>query len=495
MTAMKRYVCGVDIGTSTLKITLLSDDGSTVGPFKRELVTDYPKPLYAQQDPMQWFEAFREVLQEAFITGVRAEQIVAILPDAATHTTVLLDEYFAPVRPAIMWNDQRSAVLAERYAEKDRVFHLTNHYPGSMWSLFQALWVKENEPEAWRRVKYLLFAKDFFRWQLTGRYCTDHIDAEGSQFYDVHEKKWSDELCVLLDFQSERLPELCDASDVAGGLTKEAARSLGLLEGTSVFVGTTDTALEMVACGAIHRGQATVKLATSGRICVVAGRAYPHLQLVNYSHVVKGSYYPGTGTRSCATSLRWFRDSFSHGQTFSSLSEQAAAVPPGSDGLIYHPYLLGEFTPYSNDKLRASFTGMSMNHTAGHFVRAIMEGTAYSLRECMELLISLGVEIGSEPLLLIGGGGESELWAGILADVLERTVEIPANIDSSFGGALLAGVSIGMFANLEEAVSRACRKERAIRPNEENVRVYRWSFNKYRDLVRALLPIYEKYDC
>ena len=492
---MKRFVCGVDIGTSTLKVTLLSEDGSTLGPFRRELVTDYPKPLYAQQDPMQWFKAFREALQEAFVSGVRAEQIAAILPDAATHTTVLLDENFVPVRPAIMWNDQRSAEIAARCAEKDRVFHLTNHYPGSMWSLFQALWVKENEPEAWRRVKRLLFTKDFFRWQLTGRYCTDHIDAEGAQLYDVHEKKWSDELCTLLDFPSEQLPELCDASDVAGGLTKEAAHALGLLEGTTVFVGTTDTALEILACGAIRRGQATVKLATSGRICVVTGRAHPHLQLVNYSHVVKGSYYPGTGTRSCTTSLRWFRDSFFPGQTsFSSLSEQAAAVPPGCDGLIYHPYLLGEFTPYSNDKLRASFTGISMSHTAGHFARAIMEGTAFSLRECMELLVSIGIEMGEGPLLLIGGGGESELWSGILADVLEHAVEIPANSDSSFGGALLAGVSIGMFASLEEAVSRCCKTRQVIVPKEENMRAYREFFNKYRDLVRVLLPIYEKYD-
>ena len=500
---MKHYVCGIDIGSSALKITLLAADGSTLGPFKREIITKFPKPSYAQQDPSQWYALLKECLQDAFETGlVDGAHIAAVAPDAATHTTVLLDENYSPVRDAIMWNDQRSAALAAACPIRDRVFQLTNHAPGAMWSLFQCMWVKENEPDVWKRTRYLLFPKDYLRFQLTGVYCTDHIDAEGTELYDVHTKSWAAELCAQLGFPVEQLPPIKKATDLAGILTAAAAEDLGLAAGIPVYVGTTDTVMEITAAGAVSLGQATVKLATSGRICVVTNRAFPHEQLVNYSHVVEGLWYPGTGTRSCATSLRWYKDHFAKAEAaearakgksvYRILDEKAAGVPAGCEGLFFHPYLLGEFTPYSDENLRASFIGASMKHTEAHFIRAILEGAAYSLRDCMGVVEKLGMSITAEHLLLIGGGSVSSLWGQILADVLGRTIAVPAVSDSSFGSAMLAGVACGMFPDFYDAVSRCCRVTGVIEPNGENKACYDSLFPVYQQLVQVLAPVYKQ---
>lgn len=498
---MKDYVCGIDIGTSMLKVTLVAGDGSRLGPFKREIETVYPQPSYAEQDSTQWFELLKSALDEAFGTGaVDKHRIRAIMPDAATHTVVLLDKHFQPVRRAIMWNDQRSAALADACEISQEIFERTNHMPGAMWSLFQNLWVKTYEPEVWDRVCYMLFPKDYIRYQLTGVYCTDHIDAQGSQLYDVHLKKWSEPLCALLGFPIDKLPPLRHASDVVGGVTSKAARELGLLEGTPVLAGTTDTALEMIAAGAIRKGQGTIKLATSGRICVITDKAYPHKQLVNYSHVADSLYYPGTGTRSCTASLRWFKDHFAQQESsqaagknvYALLDEKAAKVPPGCEGLIFHPYLLGEFSPYSNQNLRASFIGASMNHTKAHFIRSVMEGAAYSLRDGMQLMHSLGIKSDAEHLLLIGGGAQSGLWGQIIADMFNTRMAVPEVSDSSFGGAMLAGTVCGMFTNLEEAVKICCKIARVIEPLPSNVEVYNKLFHVYTETVKALMPVYEE---
>lgn len=500
---MKDYVCGIDIGSSSLKVVFIAKDGSVIGPFRREIEAFHPQPMYVEQEPGQWFELVREILGEAFSTGmVDKYHIKAILPSAATHTVVLLDDAFRPVRRAIMWNDQRSAALAGECSYSEQVFELTNHLPSPMWSLFHNLWVKKYEPDNWKKVRYMMFPKDYLRFLLTGVYCTDYIDAEGTQLYDVHRREWSELLCSYLGFPKEQLPPLCHATDVAGGVTAAAAKELNLLEGTPVYVGTTDTALELVAAGAIRKGQATVKLATSGRICIITDKTYPHRQLVNYSHVKDGLYYVGTGTRSCTSSLRWYKDRFGKYESiqamdekksvYAMLDEKAQNIPAGSQGLFFHPYLLGEFTPYSNDKLCASFIGASMKHTEAHFIRAILEGTAYSLRDCMRLLDAMGIKTDAEHLLLIGGGSASKLWGTILANILNLSLTVPKYSDSSFGGALLAGVASGMFTSLEEAFDTCNGISETIIPEGSDMDIYNKLFPVYTRIVSALMPIYEE---
>lgn len=497
---MEEYIMGIDAGTSAMKITLLRTDGKkTIGTLSREIPGSFPKPAWSEQDPQEWYAILRGLMRQMFDSGkADPRQIIGIAADAATHTTVLLDERFLPVRPAIMWNDQRAAALAGRCSGglSDRVFRITRHRPGAMWSLFQNLWVRENEPELWPRVRHMLFTKDYLRYRLTGEYCTDYIDAEGSGFYDVHRRAWSEELVRLMDFPLSQLPPIQPSVSRAGSVTASAARETGLLEGTPVLVGASDTIMELVAAGAVRKGQATVKLATSGRVCVVSDRVYPHAQLVNYSHVVDSLYYPGTGTRSCATSMKWYRDTFAPGakdqpDCYKRIDQGAERVPAGSEGLYYHPYLLGEFTPYSNENLRASFVGASMKHTRHHFARAVMEGCCYSLRDCVALLEDLGVAVPSD-VILIGGGASSPLWSGIAASVLGRVMRIPAVSDSSMGSAMLAGVGLGIFRDFTEA-SGLCRGEsRQVQPDQEARRIYDHGFAVYKKIQAALEPVYNE---
>ena len=499
---MNEYLLGVDIGSSALKITLLCADGRTVGPFSREIKMSAKRPGYVEQNPDSWLEIFSQALSEAVeIAGIDTADIVALAPDATTHTTVLLDSEFRPVRPAIMWNDQRSAAIAEKLKKEhgDLIFRLTNHEPGAMWSLCQNLWVRENEPDNWNRVSHMMFAKDYFRFCLTGDYLTDYIDAQGSQFFDVEKNEWSDSLCDLMGFDCARLPEVKKPTDFAGVVTKEAAAKTGLKAGTKVFVGTTDTVMEVFAAGAVSKGQSTVKLATSGRICVIADKAYPHPMLVNYSHVVDGLWYPGTGTRSCASSLRWFKDNFARYEevqaekenrsVFEILGELAEKIPVGSDKLFYHPYLLGEFTPYANANLRASFTGASYSHTNGHFVRAIMEGCAFSLRDCFSVIDELGLPANGETRL-IGGGSASRLWSQIVADVLQRPLIRPSVSDSSFGSAMLAGIGAGVFVDAHDAVAKCVKCDDVITPKIENYEAYNTLFRYYKKIQKQLEGVY-----
>lgn len=487
-----------------MKLTLLSTENKIEGHYSREIMGIFPQVGWAEQDPDQWYHLLCAMLQDIFAENkIKPEEIIAIAPDAATHTTVLLDENFRPVRPAIMWNDQRAASIASEFSPSERaeIIETTLHPPGAMWSLCQNLWVKKYEPKIWKKVKYILFAKDYLRFRLTGEYVTDAIDAQGSQFYDVGGRCWSKRLCKLMEFEPDHLPMIQKPTDGAGSVTPKAAAQTGFAAGTKVITGTSDTVMEVLAAGAIEIGQSTIKLATSGRICIVTDRAYPHPQLVNYSHVIDGLWYPGTGTRSCATSLRWFKDNFAQYEQLAArerdisvykiLDEMAEKIPAGSEGLFYHPYLLGEFTPYSNANLRASFIGAGMKHTKAHFVRAILEGTAYSLKDCMAVLDGLNIQTKGN-IKLIGGGSISKLWGQIVADILNKEVEVPHTSDSSFGSALLAAVGARHFSSFGEAVDHCVKNSAIIKPNEENAKIYHQFFGVYKDIVQSLTNSYDK---
>lgn len=283
-------------------------------------------------------------------------------------------------------------------------------------------------------------------------------------------------------------------------MTRKAANELGLIEGIPVIIGTTDTALEVFGAGAIDLGQATVKLATAGRICAITERAAPHKYLVNYPHVVPGKWYPGTATKSCALSYRWFRDVFGEKEveleksggesSYYYLDKLAESVPPGCGGLFYHPYLTGELTPYNNSNLRASFTGATMKHTRAHFTRSVLEGVAFSLKDCMSVIKECGFNL--EDVRLIGGGAQSPLWSQIVSDVLGVSLSKPSTADSSVGGAMLAGVGVGVFSDFEDAVSKCVEITEKVEPDMEKHKHYEKLFQVYKEIQQGLEEAYEK---
>lgn len=330
---------------------------------------------------------------------------------------MLLDENKRVIRRAILWTDQRSKAEVQElketclYTIMDQVMNA----PTTVWTLPQMMWLRKHEPEAWGRIRYLLFAKDYLRYRMTGTMETDTIDAAGSMFYDVKRERWSEELCAVGGIQRQWLPRLCSPTDVAGTVAGERAGEFGLAEGTMVLVGTTDTVMEVFAAGNVEPGQATVKLATAGRICIVTDRPLDSKFIFNYRHVVPGLWYPGTATASCAASYRWYRDTIGR-MTFAELNAPAERIAPGSEGLMFHPYLNGELTPYNDPDLKGSYTGISSIHTTAHFTRATLEGVAMSLKDCLNTLKDLGVEV--KRVRIIGGGAKGALWRQIVADVL-----------------------------------------------------------------------------
>lgn len=487
-----KYLLGVDFGGGASKATLLDAQGRIAATHTVEYPTMHPFTGACEQSATDWIAALCEnskaVLKKS---GIAPTDIAAVAVDSATHTWLACDGDFHPLHPAIHWTDSRSRLEAEELlaANGDEILEKSYHKPDTIWTLPQLLWLRRNEPQLFARIRYIFFEKDYIRYFLTDRYCTDYIEAQGSMLFDCHTMQWDASLCALCGIKPEMLPPLCAPTDVIGHITERAAAVTGLAVGTPVICGTTDTALEVFASGAVQKGDMTVKLATAGRICVITDDPKPDRHLVNYSHIVKGLWYPGTATKAAASAFRFYRDTF--GGDYAALDEGAAAIPPGAEGLIFHPYINGELTPYADPMLAGSFTGIRSTHTKGHFTRAVLEGVALSLLDSKRYLDGLGIPHGKRAAL-IGGGAKSSLWAQITADVLGLSLDITENSDSSLGAAMLAGVAVGIFESPLAAVQKCIRKYCTVHPNAEHTAEYARIFEFYKRITDALIPIYHE---
>ncbi len=487
---MDELLLGIDVGTSGCKITAIDRKGTVVDEGFGEYHTFRPHPGWSEQDPDEWYDVACRLLQAMFERGkCRPERIAAVSLDGSTHNAVLADADFRPLRRAIMWTDQRSVAQAARLeAEAGQVIFKTAYQkPSATWTLPQVLWLHEHEPEVVARTVHVLFTKDYVRHCLTGTWETDHIEAQGSLFYDMARRDWSAELCGLAGLSVDSLPPLVRPTEVVGAVTRKAADATGLREGTPVVAGCSDSAVEGYAAGAIEPGQMILKLATAGNVNVMTAEAHPNPRTLTYSHVIPGMWYTVVATNTAASAERWFRDLFCGEEVaraaqesispYALMHEQASTVAPGSEGLFFHPYLLGERAPYWDANLRGSFVGATMRHTKAHFVRALLEGVAFSLRDCFRTILDLGLSV--DEIRLIGGGARSAFWSQIVSDVFARPVVRPAGCDASFGAALLAGVGAGLFTSEAEAV-RSCSKVRdVVEPNPEAARVYAELFPMY----------------
>lgn len=487
-----KYLLGIDFGGGASKATLIDVNGNIVADNTVEYPTLYPVANACEQDPKDWINALCENCNALFSkTKIDAGDILAVAIDSATHTSLVCDENFKPLRHAMHWTDTRSRHQADKLREEmgEKIFQKSFHKPDTIWTLPQLLWLRESEPETFARIRYVFFEKDYVRYYLTGVYCTDYIEAEGSMLFDCNKMQWDEELCALAGLTSDMLPPIVKPTDIIGKVTDKAAKTTGLKEGTPVICGTTDTVMEVFASGAVNKGDVTVKFATAGRICVITDKPYPDRHLVNYSHVADGLWYPGTATKSCAASYRWYRDTF--GGEYKELDEAAKDIPIGADGLIFHPYLNGELTPYADPTLCGSFTGMRSTHTKAHFTRAVLEGVAYSLLDSKLYLDSLGIPYNSVATA-IGGGTKGKLWRQMIADALGIALKTTESSDSSLGSAMLAGIAMGVFENAADAVNKCVKPVDITYPNTENTEKYRKVFETYKKIHDALAPIYNE---
>jgi xylulokinase len=438
------YLLGIDIGSGGCKVSLLNRERHEITTKALEYPTHFPRAGWAEQDAEDWVRGTGRLLRGLLgETGVRPSRVSAVGIGGVTHSPVLLDRGGRVLRRTIHLTDTRSVAQAERLREKagDLYLRACLNSVGVMWTAPMLLWVKENEPGVWAGLSRVLFPKDYVRFRLCGSDVTDFVDAQGTLLYDALRADWDDELLGLIGLKRSALPEVVRPEEVVGRVTEEGSAWSGLAEGTPVVAGTTDTLLEVFASGARAPGDCTVKLATFGRICVLAEKPPADERLITYSYIYPGLWYPGTGTKSFASSLKWFRDQFCRdmhgsGNVFGSMEREAEAVPPGAEGLIFQPYLQGEGSPYNDPLLRGSFIGLTLRHSRGHLIRSVMEGTCFSLLDSMSFLKERGIEAG-RPLRFIGGGTASGLWLRILADVLGSDGVVPTATDPSVGAGLL----------------------------------------------------------
>ena len=490
-------VLGLDVSTTATKAILIAPDGSVVGVASSEYDFESPRPLWAEQDPGLWWTAAQDaigrVLRE---TATPAEGVAAIGAAGQMHGLVLLDENEEVVRPAILWNDQRTAAecdLIRQVVGRERFIAITGNEPLTGFTAGKLLWVREHEPEVWARARHMLLPKDYVRLKLTGEHALDVADGAGTVLFDLAARTWSAEVVQALGLDPSMLPRTVEGPDIVGYVTEAAAAATGLLAGTPVVGGAGDQAANAVGVGAVLPGIGAMSVGTSGVVFVpTAGPAIePEGRLHAFCHAVPGTWHLMGVTLSAAGSLKWLRDALAPDRSWDELTALAAAVPPGSDGLVFLPYLSGERTPYPDPLARGAFVGLTVRHGLGHLVRAVLEGVAFSLRDVFELVRQTSPE-PLRDLRASGGGTNSALWRQIIADVLgvplssTRTAEGVAN-----GAAILAAVAAGWYPTVQAACEAMVEVTGTTEPGPD-AGAYERAYAVYRDLYPALRASFVK---
>jgi len=484
------FLLGIDLGAGSLKASIITPGGALVGEGSHPITTAVPHFGWSEQNPAEWWQALCHAVPQALAAaGIAATEIAGIGVSAGAHIPVLTDAAGAVLRPAIMWNDQRSATQAAALQKSAGALILEKslNRVNPTWTLAMLAWLGENEPEVIGKTKRLYLAKDYLRFRLTGTWDTDFSDAIGALMADNETKTWSPEICALIGWDMAALPPVKVASAVVGGITEAAAAATGLAMGTPVVCGSNDTTVEFFGVGAISPGIGAVKLATAGVLFLATLGPSVNPPISCYPHIIEGMYYTATGTNSCASAHRWLRDIMFSAGGFAEMDQLAAGVAAGADGLLFHPYLQGERAPYWDPLLRGDFIGLTISHTRAHFARALYEGIAYSIRDILQAAQALGLDYGT--IRLMGGGARSPAWRQIIADVTGLSVEVMENADASFGAALVAGIGVGVFASPQDAVARCVRVQSLCVPDLETRQVYSGFFEIYKDSQASLAPL------
>ncbi len=496
------YWLGLDVGTTGSRAVIIDETGAVVAAASADHAPmAQPEPTWAEQDPRDWWRAAQEAICAALrLGGIPGREIAGLGLSGQMHGAVLLDSKYDVIRPAIIWCDQRSQAQADWFTEKigaARLKEITCNPALTGFTAPKLLWVRDHEPANYSRVRMLLLPKDYVRLRLTGDFFTEVSDASGTLLLDVPKRRWSREILEALDMRLEQLPQVAESHEPTTRLSAEAAGATGLRPGTPVVGGGGDQAASGVGNGIVEQGIVSSTIGTSG--VVFAYTDAPHLdapgRVHTFCHAVKNRWHVMGVTQGAGLSLRWFRDNFAAAEVqeakvagkdpYEALTAQAASAPPGCEGLIYLPYLMGERTPHLDPMARGVFFGLTARHTRAHVIRAILEGVAFSLRDSLEIFRDMGV--ASEQIRASGGGGRSPLWRQIQADVFGREmVTINATEGSAYGAALLAATGTGRYSNVQEACRASIRVTDRCEPDPSRARMYDEQYQIYRKLYGQL---------
>jgi xylulokinase len=485
---------GLDVSTTATKAVLVDGSGTVVGVGSSAYGLETPRPLWAEQDPNLWTEAAPRSIERALeAAATDASAVEAVGLTGQMHGLVLVDEDGEPLRPAILWNDQRAAAECDEMRERLGLEHLVaitgnDAFPG--FTAPKLLWVRNHEPEKYARIHRVLLPKDYLRYFLTGEYATDRAGAGGTLLLDLVSRDWSEELLDAFDLPAEWLPPTHEGTEVTGTVSSEAAELTGLRAGIPVVAGGGDQAAQAVGVGAVRNGVVALTLGTSG--VVFASSERPLIEsrgrLHAFPHAVPGRWHVMGVMLSAAGSLAWYRDTFAPEIAYDDLMEGAAPIEPGCEGLTFLPYLSGERTPHADPYARAAFVGMTLKHGRDHMTRAVLEGVAFGLRDNLALMGEVGLNAATE-VRVSGGGAQSRLWRQILADVLGVDLVTTQTIEgAAYGAALLAGVGIGVWPSVDAACKACVRLGERTRPRREAVAGYGAAYERFGALYRALKP-------
>ncbi|MEA2651080.1 MAG: xylulokinase, partial [Chloroflexota bacterium] len=458
---------------------------------------DIPQPRWAEQDPRLWWDGTVAAIRSVMATsGVAADDVAAVGLAGQMHGAVLLDGSDEPLRPAILWNDQRTAAECEEIRElvgSQRLVEVTGNDALTGFTAPKLLWVRRHEPERWRRVVHVLLPKDYVRLRLTGDRAVDKADAAGTLLLDLAARDWSPEVLSALGLDRALLPTTFEGPDVTGAIGAAAADATGLRPGTPVVAGGGDQAANAVGVGAVAPGVTTLSLGTSGVVFGATDRPLyePRGRVHAFCHAVPGRWHMMSVMLSAAGSLRWFRDALAPDVSFGDLVASAGEVPAGSAGLYFLPYLTGERSPHPDPLARGAFVGLSVTHDRRHMTRAVLEGVAFGLRDGLDVMIAAGMPVPSQ-IRASGGGIASALWRQILADVLQAEIATVATSEgAAYGAGLLAAVGAGWYPSVDAASETLVRATPVAQPGPD-ASVYAEALAVYRDLYPALAPSFKR---
>ncbi|WP_165002800.1 MULTISPECIES: xylulokinase [unclassified Enterococcus] len=481
------YVLGLDLGTSSLKALLVNEEGEVIASESSQYESFSDETGFSEQNPSDWLDAcdriFSKLNQKADDFQSKLEGISF---SGQMHSLVLLDEQGQVLRPAILWNDVRTTKQCEEIMEKagTELLSITKNRAIEGFTLPKILWVMENEPEIWRKAAHILLPKDYLRWYLTGELAMDYSDASGTLLLDVKEQKWSETLLDIFDIPLEKLPALVNAFDLTGDVREEIKGKYQLENKVSVFAGAADNACAAIGSGLNSTDTALVSIGTSGVFLTIEPDIDADYKgkLHFFNHANPNEYYSMGVTLSAGASLTWFKNTFAPNQTFEALFSLIKQVPPGSEGLVFTPYLQGERTPYFDSSVRGSFVGIDSHHSLPNFVRAVVEGITFSLKDSQELMETVGQK-NFQTIISVGGGARNKEWLQIQADVFDTpVVSLTSEQGPSLGAAIIAAMGLSWFPSLEKCIEIFVEFSERVYPNKRNVSTYQTVYEKYKKI-------------
>lgn len=496
MTPSESYFLGIDCSTTATKAVLIDQQGQAVATASSSYGLSTPRPLWAEQDPELWWQATGEAVRNALaIASVPAKSIGGIGLTGQMHGLVLLDESGQVLRPAILWNDQRSARQCDEIRQQvglESLVRMTGNdaFPG--FTAPKLLWVREHEPEVYARVRQVLLPKDYVRYRLTGTFATDRAGAGGTLMLDLESRDWSAPLLEALDISSSWLPPNHEGTEVAGRVDEAGAQATGLVPGIPVMAGGGDQAAQAIGAGVTDPGTVALTLGTSGVVFAAtdAPLTEPAGRLHAFPHALPGRWHVMGVMLSAAGSLRWYRDVMAKDMPYDELLAGAADVPAGAEGLVFQPYLSGERTPHADPNARGAFVGLTLRHDRKHLTRAVLEGVAFGLRDNLQLLADVGVG-DIDQIRISGGGARNPIWRQLLADVLgTELITVETEEGAAFGAALLAAVGAGHWNTVAAACEQAVRLGSVTTPDSAFETTYDSLYPRFRSHYPALRPLF-----